>query len=142
MQRYTNIYKICKIYTKYQAAARWRPAPSRGPGPACAARGRPPPGRRLVFCVYLVYLVYIWIYVGIFVGRTTKITTPKKISKYIQIYPIIYKNIRYVGISWYVFFIFFWYFSAWLQHMVLYGPRPYIYIYIYIYIWALLINGG
>ena len=30
------------------------------------ARGRPPPGRRLVFCIYLVYLIYICIYLVIF----------------------------------------------------------------------------
>ena len=71
---YTNIYKI---YTKYQAAARRRlpgQAPRRGPGPARAPRGlagQPPPGRRLVFCIYLVYiciyLVYICIFLYIFV---------------------------------------------------------------------------
>ena len=65
IQKYTHIYKIYtniyKIYTKYQAAARRRlpgQAPRRGPGPARAPRGRaglPPPGRRLVFCIYLVY---------------------------------------------------------------------------------------
>ena len=35
-----------------------------------APRGRagppPPPGRRLVFCIYLVYLVYICIYLHLF----------------------------------------------------------------------------
>ena len=34
-----------------------------------AARGRaglPPPGRRLVFCLYLVYLVYLCMYLDIF----------------------------------------------------------------------------
>ena len=39
IQIYTNIYKMYKIYAKYQAAARRRQ-----------------PGRRLVFCIYLVYI--------------------------------------------------------------------------------------
>ena len=68
---YTNIYKI---YTKYQAAARRRlpgQAPRRGPGPARAPRGlagQPPPGRRLVFCIYLVYIcIYLHIFLTYFV---------------------------------------------------------------------------
>ena len=33
-------------------------------GPGRAAAAWPPPGRRLVFCIYFLYPVYIWIYVG------------------------------------------------------------------------------
>ena len=68
IQIYENIYKIYKIYTKYQATA----------GPLCPARPRRAPGRtgarasgpgragrprrRLVFCVYLVYIcIYLYI---------------------------------------------------------------------------------
>ena len=64
---YTNIYKI---YTKYEAAARRRlpgQAPRRGPGPARAPRGlagQPPPGRRLVFCIYLVYICIYFVYIS------------------------------------------------------------------------------
>ena len=65
-QIYTNIYKIYKIHTKSQAAARRRPAPSRTGRPGPAAPGRPPPGRRPGFCIYFVHLVYICIYVVIF----------------------------------------------------------------------------
>ena len=45
---YQNIYKIYKIYKRYTRYM--------GPGP----RGRAGPGRRrLVFCIYLVYILYI-----------------------------------------------------------------------------------
>ena len=75
IQLYTNIYKTYKIYTKYQAAARRRqpgPAPSRGPG--------------LAFCIYLVYLVYICLYLDIFWFFFGDVTMPKEyknIAKYI-----------------------------------------------------------
>ena len=46
--------KICKIFKHYQAAAR-----RRQPGPALSCPG--PPGRRLIFWICLVYLVYLCI---------------------------------------------------------------------------------
>ena len=65
MQVYTNIYKIYKIYTKYQAAAA-RPGPE-APGPALGPRlGAGPGRRRLVCCIHLVYIcIYLCIFVYI-----------------------------------------------------------------------------
>ena len=76
-----------------------------------AARGRaglPPPGRRLVFCIYLVYLVYICIYLDIFWYFFRFRNQAEKIPKYIQIYPNTYKYIQdirvYFGIYFCIYF--------------------------------------
>ena len=56
-KKYIYVSKICKVNTKYQAAA----------GPA--RPGRAGPGRaggRLVFCIYLVYVGYIHIHIYIY----------------------------------------------------------------------------
>ena len=73
---YQFIYKIYKIYTRYTRHiqnTRRRPGgggPARprgaraGPGPAPRGRaGPPPPGRRLVFCICLVYICIYLVYI-------------------------------------------------------------------------------
>ena len=50
-KKYKNITKYIQIYTRYTRYIQ---------------NTRPPPGRRLVFCICLVYLVYICIYLVIF----------------------------------------------------------------------------
>ena len=67
-KRYPNIYK----YIQYVQDI------NKIPSGCQAAAARPGPEPRLVFCIYPVYLVYIWIYFGIFLGRKQKVTTPKK----------------------------------------------------------------
>ena len=60
---YPNVTNIYKMYTKYQAAAA-RPG-FEAPGPALGPRlGSGPGSRRLVFCIYLVYIcIYLYIYI-------------------------------------------------------------------------------
>ena len=64
---YTNIYKyIQDIQDIYKIPGGGQAAAAR-PGPEARVPVRPPPpGRRLVFCIYLLYLVYICIYLYIF----------------------------------------------------------------------------
>ena len=107
-QIYTNIYKIHKIYTKYQSAARRRPASSH--------------------FVYILYILYIFDYIVVFFWCHNH---AEKIPKYSQIYSNIYKYIQdslyilvYICVYIYIYF-FFVIFSAWLRHRALYGPRPF-----------------
>ena len=60
---HTNIYKIYARYTGFTRYTGGGQAAAARPGPEARV---PPPGRRLVFCTYLVHLVYICIYLYVF----------------------------------------------------------------------------
>ena len=104
-------------YTRYIQNTRRRPGgggparPRRGSRSGQVPRGRagppPPPGRRLVFCIYLVYLVYICIYLYIFQyiliylvlnsfgGSNLTLRTSKEVRTFRQLWKLFIETCRF-----------------------------------------------
>ena len=75
IQKYiqAHIQHIYNVYTKQSGSAGWRARPGPGPGGGSRAQGRasgpragpgPPASRRRLFCIYLVYMLYICWYIS------------------------------------------------------------------------------